>query len=115
MKKMSPHLVGVDQGDVVLFSDYERDGEMWVGSGARKMRAHVRFDTPYVDLPAVFVSMTMWDISNTSNARADVQAEDVSEEGFAILFRTWGDTKIARVRVAWMSIGPVRDEDDWDV
>jgi hypothetical protein len=115
MKKVSPHLVGVDQGDVVLFSDYEHDGDMWAGSGPRQMRAHVVFDTPYVSAPAVIVNLSMWDMSNAANARADVQAEDVTENGFAILFRTWGDTKIARVRVSWMSVGPVRDDDDWDV
>ena len=115
MRKIRQHQVGIDQGDVVLFSDFEHDGEMWTGEGPRMTRAHVGFSEPYAEPPSVKVSISMWDISHTANARADVQAEDVTTTGFAIVFRTWGDTRVARVRVGWQSIGPVRDEDDWDL
>jgi hypothetical protein len=30
----------------------------------------------------------MWDMSKDSHLRADVQAEDITPEGFAIVFRT---------------------------
>ena len=99
MKRMRNHLIGVDHGDVVLFSDFEHDGVMWTGEGARQTRALVEFSERFRSKPAVQVNLSMWDISNGSNARADVQAEDITEEGFAIVFRTWGDTKVARVRV----------------
>jgi hypothetical protein len=39
----------------------------------------------------------------------------VTTEGFEIVFRTWGDTRIARIRADWMAIGAVRDEDEWDL
>lgn len=61
------------------------------------------------------VNLSMWDIASGANARADVQAEEISPQGFAIVFRTWGDTKIARVRVAWQAIGELRQADDWDL
>lgn len=115
MRRIAGHRLGVDQGDVVLFSDFETGGAMWEGEGRRHARAFVHFSEPFLEPPAVQVSLTMWDISNAANARADVVAEDVAREGFGILFRTWGDTKIARVRVGWTAIGPLRDEDDWDV
>jgi hypothetical protein len=44
-----------------------------------------------------------------------VQCEDITESGFAIVFRTWGDTKVARVRVAWQAIGELPHVDDWDL
>jgi riboflavin synthase len=28
---------------------------------------------------------------------------------------TWGDTKVARVRVAWQALGELRQADDWDL
>ena len=55
------------------------------------------------------------DMASETNARADVQAEDITTDGFAIVFRTWGDTKIARVRVAWHAIGELRQADEWDL
>ena len=41
--------------------------------------------------------------------RADLTAENVSEKGFHLVFRTWGDTRVARVRADWLAIGAVRD------
>jgi len=115
MKRLRNHLIGVDHGDVVLFSDFEHDGVMWTGDGARQTRAHVEFSESFRALPAVQVNLSMWDMASETNPRADVQAEDITNEGFAIVFRTWGDTKVARVRVAWQAIGELRQADEWDV
>lgn len=115
MKKISSHILGIDQGDVVLFSDFEHDGEMWTGEGPRHISVPVSFSESYDAPPAVTVSISMWDMSNVAFARADVQADDITEKGFAISFRTWGDTKVARVRVAWQAIGAVSDDEAWDI
>lgn len=115
MKRFACHMIGIDQGEVVLFSDFEHNGLMWTGEGARQARARVQFSEPFLSAPAVRVGLTMWDMSNSANARADISAEDVTEAGFTMLFRTWGDTKVARVRVNWQAIGPLPDADVWDV
>lgn len=115
MRKIDSHLLGIDQGDVVLFSDFEHDGQMWSGDGPRKIVTPVAFSESYASTPAVTVSISMWDMSNETFARADVQAMDVTASGFNIVFRTWGDTKVARARVAWQSIGAMKAEDAWEV
>lgn len=115
MKRMRNHLIGIDHGDVVMFSDFEHDGVMWTGDGARQTRAHVEFSESFRAPPVVQVNLSMWDMSSDTNPRADVQSEDISVDGFAIVFRTWGDTKIARVRVAWQAIGELRQADEWDL
>ena len=45
----------------------------------------------------------------------DIAAEDTTERGFQLVFRTWDDTKVARVRADWTAIGEVTHEDDWDL
>ncbi|NCO87565.1 MAG: hypothetical protein GW886_13135 [Rhodobacterales bacterium] len=115
MKRLGHRAIGIDQGDVILFSDFEHDGVMWTGDGPRQTRAHVQFSDAFLDAPSVIVGLSMWDMSNIANARADVTTEDVTAQGFAILFRTWGDSKIARVRVRWQAIGPVEDEEIWSL
>ncbi len=40
---------------------------------------------------------------------------EIRAEGFAIVFRTWGDSKVARVRVSWMAIGELFEPDDWRI
>lgn len=115
MKTLRTGPVGIDQGEIVLFSDFEDDGPMWAGEGQREIASHVAFSGAFRATPAVTVSLSMWDIAAGANARADVRAEEVSPEGFRIVFRTWGDTRVARVRVAWMALGEVPDPDAWDV
>lgn len=115
MRRLRNHLIGIDQGDLVLFSDFEDDGVMWTGQGPRQTGNYVAFAESYRTPPSVQVSISMWDMKSDTNARADVQAEDITTDGFNIVFRTWGDTKIARVRVAWQSIGELRQADEWDL
>lgn len=115
MRKLDSNTIGIDQGDVVLFSDFEHDGQMWTGEGPRNTRLAVAFAESYRVAPVVYVSISMLDASNSANSRYDVQAEDITAKGFDIVFRTWGDTQVARCRVAWQSIGNLRTDDVWDL
>jgi hypothetical protein len=107
--------IGIEQGSRVLFSDYAHDGAMWTGSGPREVRLLQEFKESFVELPVVTVGVSMWDIAHQTNSRADISAENVTTTGFEIVFRTWADTRIARIRADWMAIGQARNEDDWDV
>lgn len=108
-------LIGIEQGSSVLFSDFMDDGAMWTGGGPREVRQHQSFGEPFVEPPIVTVGISMWDIDHQTNSRVDIAAEKVTVEGFEIVFRTWANTRIARIRADWMAIGKPRDEDDWDV
>ncbi|MFQ1701463.1 H-type lectin domain-containing protein [Loktanella agnita] len=115
MRRLQSGIIGIDHGDVDLFSHFEDDGTMWRGDGPRQSHATVRFSQSYTTPPHVQVSISMWDISNSSNTRADVQAENITPEGFEIVFRTWADTQVARVRVAWTSFGELPNDDGWEL
>jgi hypothetical protein len=115
MKRFNSGSVAVQQGTKVLFSDYADDGIMWTGQGDRENRHIVTFKQSFKEAPAVIVGISMWDIDHKHNVRADVSAEQITAEGFHILFRTWADSRIARIRVEWTAIGSVSDDDDWDV
>jgi hypothetical protein len=115
MKQIKSNYIGVDQGSLVMFSDFQDDGKMWAGEGPRMYRRKVRFSGAYREPPAVHVSLSMWDTDADTNQRADITAEKVTTQGFELVFRTWGDSRVARVRADWTSIGELRHADDWDV
>lgn len=115
MQKIDTHQLGIEQDSLLLFSDFQDGGAMWTGTGPRELRRVIDFDEPFSNPPVITVGLSMLDIDQASNHRVDICAEMVSEEGFVIVFRTWGDTRVARVRADWMAIGPVRHADDWDV
>lgn len=99
----------------MLFSEFEEGGSMWTGKGKRERRKTVRFSTPFARPPAVQVSISLWDMETSAAIRADIQAEQITPEGFDIVFRTWSDSRIARLRANWMAIGDLPFADDWDV
>ena len=113
MKRIKSFTLGVDQGEQVLFSDFQDDGDMWTGSGSRIVRKHVEFSQMYSAPPTVHVGLGMWDTDHRTHMRVDIYAENVTVTGFDIVFRTWSDTRIARARANWIAMGPLPDEDDW--
>lgn len=115
MRRLDSHFIGVDQGQTLLFSDYEDNGPMWTGKGQRDRRVPVTFSESFRQKPAVTVSLDMWDMDVRANQRADIIVENVTPKGFEIVFKTWGDTRVARARAAWTAIGEVAHEDDWEV
>ncbi len=115
MKRIAGHHVGIAQGEAIVFSDFDHDGPMWIGQGQREARHKIRFDEVFREPPSVSVHISMWDISNGANNRADVTAEKITAKGFEIVFRTWGDTRVARVRVGWLAIGALTDDEQWDI
>ncbi len=115
MKRLKSGTIGIDQGSQVLFSDFEDGGAMWTGEGTREKRVAVRFSEPFASAPAVQVAMSMWDLDQKTNPRADICAVEISATGFVILFQTWADTRVARVRADWTAIGELPDEERWEV
>ena len=115
MKRMSSHTVGVDQGSLELFSDFQDGGDIWTGTGPRKVSRAIKFSEAFAAQPLVHVSLTMWDMGSGSNARADIRAENVTETGFDVVFRTWSDTRVARVSASWLAIGGVADSEQWNI
>lgn len=115
MRRFESHTIGIDEGDAILFSDFEHDGPMWTGEGPRLVRKAVQFSESFMATPSVQLAPSMWDISNKATARIDLRAEIITEIGFEIVLRTWGDTRIARMRVAWRAIGAVSHPDNWQL
>ncbi len=115
LRRFGHFAVGVAQGSAEMFSAFESGGPMWTGHGPRVETQDVRFDESFAEPPVVHVSLSMWDIDRNANQRADIQAVNITRQGFALQFRTWGDTRVARVRASWLAVGPVRHEEDWDL
>lgn len=99
----------------MLFSDFADSGPMWVGSGPREVRCPIQFEAAFRRTPHVQVSVSLWDMDSATNARMDISAASITETEFAIVFRTWGDTRLARVRADWTAFGETDDDDNWDV
>ena len=115
MKRIESSAVGILQGSHLLFSDFIDDGAMWAGQGDRESRFSVRFSESFRAVPSVIVHIGLCDLDHQRNTRAVLIAENITPNGFDIVFRTWGDTRIARIRADWMAIGPTTASDTWQL
>lgn len=115
MKRLSHHQIGADQGSVMMFSDFADNGPMWIGDGPREKRLAIRFAEAFRKPPVVQVGISMWDMAGDTNQRADLRAELITELGFDLVFRTWGDSRVARIRADWLALGEIATEDDWQL
>lgn len=115
MRRFKGHIVGVDRGSLIMFSDFEDGGDMWTGQGRREARRPVAFTGRFRSPPVVQVSLSMWDVDSAQNMRVDISADAITAEGFDLVFRTWGDSRVARVRADWLAIGEQYSEEDWEL
>ena len=115
MQRLNGHGLGIDRGSLVLFSDVEEGGRMWTGTGERATRRQVRYGEAFAAPPVVQVSVSMWDMDAGTNQRGDIAATRITETGFTLVFKTWGDTRIARLRCDWLALGPLRDPELWEL
>lgn len=115
MKRIASQPVGIAQGSRMMFADFNTGGPMWTGSGPREVRQAVEFSESFAAPPAVMVGISMWDADRDTNLRADVSADHITTEGFELVFRTWGDSRLARVRCDWTAIGALYDDEAWQV
>jgi hypothetical protein len=115
MQRINTHQLGIEQDSILLFSDFQDGGAMWTEKGPRELRRVIEFSERFSRVPSVTVGLSMLDMDQASNHRVDICAELVTEIGFVIVFRTWGDTRVARVRADWQALGALPHEDDWDV
>ncbi|MBO9441760.1 MAG: H-type lectin domain-containing protein [Phaeobacter italicus] len=115
MQRIDSPRIGVDQGDIEIFSEFEEGGAMWAGDGPRERRRHVRFGESFSAPPVVHISTSLVDMAAGTAFRSELVAEDITVDGFDMVFRTWNDTRVARIRAAWMAIGNLPFGDDWDV
>ena len=44
---------------------------------------------------------TVADLNHITNTRTEILAAHVTATGFEFVFRTWGDTRAARIRAEW--------------
>ncbi|MFD3189971.1 H-type lectin domain-containing protein [Sedimentitalea sp. HM32M-2] len=88
MKRIETHLIGIEQGEVALFSEFQDGGAMWTGEGRRERSQTVRFSEAFLAAPAVQLAVSLWDVDTSAPIRAELAAQNVTPEGVEIVFRT---------------------------
>ncbi|MEM9010165.1 MAG: H-type lectin domain-containing protein [Pseudomonadota bacterium] len=116
MAVLTTGAVGVETGTAMLFDHIESDGKMWAATGDRVLVRTIKLHEPFSAPPVVHVAQNIIDAASETNLRMMLTVEAVTEQSFDVQVATWADTRIGRLGISWLAIGPVRDpEEYWDV
>lgn len=66
---------------------------------------YVKFKTAFKSIPQIYVSPNFFDIYSGANFRLNLYYQNVTKEGFQLVFNKWHDTYIHGIRGAWLAIG----------
>ena len=95
-------------GGEITSANYSVNPNTWTllsGSGERKFTTHVDFKEAYKKTPIVALSLSGMDALNTANTRMSVTPTNVTEKGFDVEYKTWGNSQIWAVFVNWTAFG----------
>jgi len=66
---------------------------------------HVLFSSPFTSSPVVQLGLTGFDMDQRQSPRIQLQALEITPNGFTACLSTWRDTQIYSVTFNWLAIG----------
>jgi hypothetical protein len=78
------------------------------GEGSREWRKRINFDVSFSQTPAIIVGFSVLDIVNSDDFRANVEADNITTDGFDLKIGTWGETEVWSVAVSWIAYDKTR-------
>ena len=81
MKLISSNKIGIQSGTFTMFSDFDKAGEMWVGTGPRERHKRVTFKEKFISPPSVTLNISLWDVHSETNFRMKLQALTLRKVG----------------------------------
>ena len=94
-------------GDEEIFDHVSEPGPMWDEDGNRNIKVRVEFSNRFASAPVVNAGFSLLDVSKDNNLRVWLRLLNIDASGFDALVLSWDDTRLAKVRVAWIAIGEV--------
>ena len=76
------------------------------GAPARTFRSRVVFERPFAETPLVHLGIVGLDASGDDATRITARTENVSREGFDLVLATWLHSRLWKVDVSWLALGP---------
>ena len=78
---------------------------LYSGIGERSYTAAVKFDSPFRVPPKVSLALSGQDVNEAKNNRIHLIAENITVDGFDLVYETWSDTVLHRIWATWTAIG----------
>jgi hypothetical protein len=74
------------------------------GPGEREIAQYITFEKEFDDVPEVIVGLSGFSTTTGANIRIEIYPKDITEKGFWLMGRTWGDSLFGEVHTNWIAI-----------
>jgi FlaG/FlaF family flagellin (archaellin) len=74
------------------------------GTGDRIFVIEIKFDKPFTTKPDIQLNVNMVEGDKTGDLKYDVQTSFITNEGFTIKIKTWGEGKLKAIGGSWFAI-----------
>jgi hypothetical protein len=96
--------IAVPQDESRIQTGTDIHGPTWAGVGERVNKKQINFEKPFENIPEVVVSLSGLDSQNNVNTRINVNALNITNNGFVLEYKTWADSQITQIRANWIAI-----------
>jgi hypothetical protein len=95
----------IQTGEVSGIYHERPDWTLATGTGGRYYRIAVTFSSPFLVAPKITLALRGLDVDGVNNNRILLTAENITVNGFDLVFHTWADTVVYAVWATWTAIG----------
>jgi H-type lectin domain len=83
--------------------------KLHLGAGGRDQVIKIKFDSPCHKPPVVIVALNHLDTDQGDGMRVTVSVDEqsITKNGFDVIFRTWGPTKLYGASATWAAFAPI--------
>lgn len=87
-----------------LFDHRKSEGFLYSGQGQRWMFFKFCFRSRFNTVPKVLLDVSTVDADIEQNVQYNLSLQDISREGFTLVFQTWGHSAIASADIVWVAM-----------
>lgn len=94
---------GVVIENCIKTEDWQLDKPSQSFKTSRVYKKKIFFKKHFNNIPEVLVNICSVDSANSSNLKILVLPEEITREGFVLVFKTWHDAIIHQIGVTWLA------------
>jgi hypothetical protein len=105
IERITPKPLLIESGHVSGCSEKIKNWKLGEGSGPRESSLRITFANAFSDIPKVSIGLVYIDAEKGPREALELRTDNISKDGFDIIFGTWLDAHVAEIRVNWLAYG----------
>ena len=114
--ELEEQLLRIESGKVYGSTKTDPDWRINEGKAKdqRSFQKRIVFDPPFSNIPEVIVGISRLNVADATNPKIQISAENLSSEGFDLVFATWHNSEFHSLEANWLAFGKQSQDEQKD-